>query len=110
MYHNVVKIQKQVNINQAKSIFGFDDSVNIGRVAFPAVQAAPSFSSSFPHIFPDNLQAPCLIPCGVDQDPYFRMTRDAAPKLGYLKPALIHSKFFPPLQVRGNALTICLLF
>lgn len=32
------------------------------------------------------------------QDPYFRMTRDVAPRLGYKKPALIHSKFFPALQ------------
>jgi len=32
------------------------------------------------------------------QDPYFRLTRDAAPRLNYLKPALIHSKFFPALQ------------
>ena len=36
--------------------------------------------------------------CAIDQDPYFRLTRDAAPKLGYKKPALIHSKFFPALQ------------
>ena len=33
------------------------------------------------------------------QDPYFRMTRDVAPKLGYFKPALIESSFFPALQV-----------
>lgn len=26
------------------------------------------------------------------------MTRDVAPRLGYLKPALIHAKFFPALQ------------
>ena len=32
------------------------------------------------------------------KDPYFRMTRDVAPKLGYLKPALLHSKFFPALH------------
>jgi tryptophanyl-tRNA synthetase len=32
------------------------------------------------------------------QDPYFRMTRDVAPKLGYHKPALLHSSFFPALQ------------
>ena len=32
------------------------------------------------------------------QDPYFRMTRDVAPRLGYHKPALIHSSFFPALQ------------
>ena len=32
------------------------------------------------------------------QDPYFRMTRDVAPRLGFLKPALLHSTFFPALQ------------
>lgn len=26
------------------------------------------------------------------------MTRDVAPRLGYVKPSLIHSKFFPALQ------------
>jgi tryptophanyl-tRNA synthetase len=36
--------------------------------------------------------------CAIDQDPYFRLTRDSAPKLGYPKPALIHAKFFPALQ------------
>lgn len=40
----------------------------------------------------------CLIPCAIDQDPYFRMTRDVAKKLGLKKPALIHAKFFPALQ------------
>jgi tryptophanyl-tRNA synthetase len=69
---------------------------------FPAVQAAPSFASSFPHIFgtddKKNQQTMCLIPCAIDQDPYFRLTRDVAPKLGFPKPALLHSKFFPALQ------------
>ncbi|KAI3834604.1 hypothetical protein MKX03_029129 [Papaver bracteatum] len=53
------------------------------------MQAVPSFPSSFPHLFAgkDNLR--CLIPCAIDQDPYFRMTRDVAPKIGYQKPALI---------------------
>ncbi|XP_039281617.1 tryptophan--tRNA ligase, cytoplasmic [Nilaparvata lugens] len=31
-------------------------------------------------------------------DPYFRMTRDVAPRLGYHKPALLHSTFIPALQ------------
>jgi tryptophanyl-tRNA synthetase len=26
------------------------------------------------------------------------MTRDVAPRIGFLKPAVIHSKFFPALQ------------
>ena len=75
-------------------------------VAFPAIQAAPSFPSSFPvalNAGRDSDMA-CLIPCAIDQDPYFRMTRDVAHKLVSKshplggKPALIHSKFFPPLQ------------
>jgi len=98
MYPNIVRIQKAVTYNQVRGIFGFDDSCNIGKHAFPAVQAAPSFSSSFPHIFGARADVPCLIPCAIDQDPYFRMTRDVAPRLGFLKPALIHSKFFPALQ------------
>lgn len=32
------------------------------------------------------------------QDPYFRMTRDVAPRLDYSKPALIESKFLPSLK------------
>ena len=42
-----------------------------------------------------------LIPMALfvlNQDPYFRMTRDAAPKMKELKPSLIHSTFFPALQ------------
>lgn len=41
---------------------------------------------------------PCLIPAAIDQDPYFRMTRDIAQKLKYMKPASIYSTFFPALQ------------
>ena len=40
----------------------------------------------------------CCVLGAIDQDPYFRLTRDAAPRLGYPKPSLIHSKFFPALQ------------
>ncbi|XP_049755579.1 tryptophan--tRNA ligase, cytoplasmic [Elephas maximus indicus] len=97
-YRNVVKIQKHVTFNQAKGIFGFTDSDCIGKISFPAIQAAPSFSNSFPQIFKDRADIQCLIPCAIDQDPYFRMTRDVAPRIGYPKPALLHSTFFPALQ------------
>lgn len=97
-YRNVVKIQKHVTFNQVKGIFGFTDSDCIGKISFPAIQAAPSFSNSFPHIFGNRKDVQCLIPCAIDQDPYFRMTRDVAPRIGYPKPALLHSTFFPALQ------------
>jgi tryptophanyl-tRNA synthetase len=96
-YQNMVKIQKCVTFNQVKGIFGFDDSSVIGKVAFPSVQATPALSTSFPHIFKGK-KVPCLIPCAIDQDPYFRMTRDVTPRLGFKKPALLHSTFFPALQ------------
>ncbi|XP_075222776.1 tryptophanyl-tRNA synthetase [Lycorma delicatula] len=96
-YQNVVRVQKCVTFNQVKGIFGFGDSDVIGKISFPAIQAAPAFSTSFPFIF-GNANIPCLIPCAIDQDPYFRMTRDVAPRLGYHKPALLHSSFIPALQ------------
>ncbi|EFA07367.1 tryptophan--tRNA ligase, cytoplasmic [Tribolium castaneum] len=96
-YQNMVRIQRCVTFNQVKGIFGFDDSSVIGKVAFPAVQATPALSTSFPHIFKGK-KVPCLIPCAIDQDPYFRMTRDVAPRIGFKKPALLHSTFFPALQ------------
>ncbi|XP_064623336.1 tryptophan--tRNA ligase, cytoplasmic-like [Lineus longissimus] len=97
-YQNMVRVQKCVTFNQARSIFGFGDSDCIGKISFPSIQAAPAFSSSFPQIFNGKKDIPCLIPCAIDQDPYFRMTRDVAPRLKYKKPALMHSTFFPALQ------------
>jgi len=97
-YENMVDVMKHVTFNQVKGIFGFDGSSNIGKIMFPAVQATPSFSSSFPHIFGEKKDVACLIPCAIDQDPYFRMTRDVAPTLKFRKPALIHSTFIPSLQ------------
>lgn len=97
-YHNVVKIARCITINQSKATFGFNDSDNVGKVHFVSVQAAPSFSNSFPQIFGEKHDIPCLIPCAIDQDPYFRLTRDVAKRLKYPKPSLIHAKFFPALQ------------
>lgn len=56
-----------------------------------------AFANSFPQIFGTDSSVPCLIPCAIDQDPYFRLTRDVAAKLKYQKPTLLESKFFPSL-------------
>uniref|UniRef100_A0A0N4ZQ81 Tryptophan--tRNA ligase, cytoplasmic n=1 Tax=Parastrongyloides trichosuri TaxID=131310 RepID=A0A0N4ZQ81_PARTI len=97
-YRNVLKIWKVVTNNQARSIFGFTGEDSMGKAAFPAIEAAPCFSDSFPQIFNNKRDIPCLIPCAIDQDPFFRMTRDAAPRLKCHKPALIYSTFLPALQ------------
>jgi tryptophanyl-tRNA synthetase len=106
MYPNILRIQKAVNYNVASKMFGFNKENNIGQSAFPAIQASPSFPSTFqiPFSCDRSSTLSCLVPCAIDQDPYFRMTRDVAHKLTPKnhplggKPSLIHSKFFPPLQ------------
>lgn len=98
-YVNMVKIAKCVTFNQAKGIFGFTGDSNIGQIGFPPVQAAPSFPDCFPHMFGMNKKSlKCLIPCAIDQDPYFRMTRDVSHRIGGYKPALVESRFFPALK------------
>ena len=99
LYKNVIRIQRQITFNQVKGIFGFGDSTNIGMVSFPAVQAAPALPDTFPHIFGENQKgARCLVPCAIDQDPYFRMTRDICQRLGHHKTATVEARFFPALQ------------
>jgi tryptophanyl-tRNA synthetase len=98
MYDLVLRIAKHVTFSTAKAVFGFQDSTNIGLVFYPAVQAAPAFLESA--LVGHNV--PCLIPAAIDQDPYWRMTRDVAPKLGYYKPAQIHCRFVPGLGRGGK--------
>lgn len=93
---NTMKIQRKINLTTLKSTFGFKDSDSVGQVAFPVSQMSPAFASSFPGFIPES--ATCIIPCGADQDPYFRLCRDVAPKLGEKKPALIFSGFLPDLK------------
>lgn len=37
LYPNVLRVQKAVTYNQMKGIFGFNESDNVGKFAFPAV-------------------------------------------------------------------------
>ncbi|GAA6012197.1 hypothetical protein JCM10207_002756 [Rhodosporidiobolus poonsookiae] len=96
-YRNVVKISRLITARQSQQTFGFKLDDNVGKWHFVSIQATPSFSNSFPQIFGTKTDIPCLIPCAIDQDPYFRITREVAQRLKYKKPALIHAKFIPSL-------------
>jgi len=93
LYELAIKVARHMTFSTVKAVFGFQESSNIGMIFFPAIQAVPA-------LLPSALSGrtvPCLIPAAIDQDPYWRITRDVAPKLGYPKPAQIHSKFLPGL-------------
>jgi tryptophanyl-tRNA synthetase len=96
LYPIAMEIAKKITFSTAKAVFGFTNTTNIGMIGFPPIQAAPCF---LPSII-EKKPTPVLIPAAIDQDPYWRITRDIAGKLGFYKPAQIHSKFLPSLSRR----------
>lgn len=98
LYPIAVKVAKLTTFSTAKAVFGFKNASNIGSIFFPAMQASPCF---LPTVLKGR-SIRVLIPAAIDQDPYWRITRDAAPRLGFPKPAAIHSKFIPGLAEGGK--------
>ncbi|MFH1393259.1 MAG: tryptophan--tRNA ligase [Candidatus Micrarchaeota archaeon] len=88
VYPLLMKAARKITGSTVKAVFGFTDSTNIGIQMYPAFQTIPTFFE----------KKRCLIPCAIDQDPYWRIQRDIAEGLGYFKTAAIHSRFIPPLQ------------
>lgn len=94
LYPLAIQIAKKITFSTVKAAFGFNDSKNIGEIFYTSMQAAPVM---VPGNLKKNKKIPCLIPLAVDQDPHFRVARDVYPKMGYPKPAIIHSVFMPSL-------------
>ncbi|KAM5352469.1 hypothetical protein ACJ41O_005192 [Fusarium nematophilum] len=113
---NAWEFSKLVTFNQVRGAFGFNESTNIGKIFFPSVQCVAAFATSYPEIWSDEPspvrtkqlgKIQCLIPMGIDQDPYFRLVRDNAHRMKNPspKPALIHSKFLTALQGAGGKMS-----
>ena len=98
LYDIALEVAKRITYSTAKATFGFQDSTNLGWIFWPAIQAVPCFI----HKKLTGENVPALIPAAIDQDPYWRITRDIAPKLGYYKPAQIHNRFLPGLGIGGK--------
>jgi len=98
LYDIALQVAKRITFSTAKAAFGFQDNTNIGWIFWPAMQAVPCFIHK--KLTGENL--PCLIPAAIDQDPYWRVTRDVAEKLGFYKPAQIHCRFVPGLGIGGK--------
>jgi tryptophanyl-tRNA synthetase len=98
LYDIALQVAKRITYSTARATFGFQDSTNLGWVFWPAVQAVPCFI----HKKLTGENVPALIPAAIDQDPFWRITRDIAQKLGYYKPAQIHCRFLPGLGAGGK--------
>lgn len=87
MYPLVLETAKRITFSQARNTFGFENHSNVGQIFYPTLQIVPTF---FEKGF-------CLIPCGIDQNPYFLLQRDFAQKLGFKKNCTILNKFLTAL-------------
>jgi tryptophanyl-tRNA synthetase len=96
IYRYAAKIAKRITYSTSKAIFGLTPEQNIGWSFYPAIQAAhilfPQFYTGKKHI--------SVVPVGMDQDPFIRLTRDIATNknIDLEKPCAIHSKFIPSLD------------
>ena len=98
MYPLAAKVAKRITFSTAKAVFGFKNDSNVGQIFYTAMQSVPAFIKSVEA----GKNIPCLIPLGIDQDPHFRVSRDIMVKLGYYKPAILHSRFLPGLKENGK--------
>ena len=95
LYPIAARVAKKINFSNTKATFGFTNETNLGMIFYTSLQSAPCFIED----------KPVLIPLGVDQDPHFRLTRDIAPKIGKIKPALIHNIMIPGLEGPGGKMS-----
>ncbi len=93
LYPLAIRVARKITYSSVKAVFGLEPSANIGWIFYTALQTVPCFWPSWA----EEKTVRCLIPCGIDQDPHFRLTRDIAEGLGYPKPALLHSRMIPGL-------------
>lgn len=98
MYPQAIRVAKKLTFSTAKAVFGFENSANVGQIFYTSMQSVPAF---LPSVLAGK-PLPCLVPMGIDQDPHFRVARDILPKLGYPKPAALHSKLLPGLTSPGT--------
>ncbi|RLF24468.1 MAG: tryptophan--tRNA ligase [Thermoprotei archaeon] len=91
VYEISVKLSRYLTYNTVKATFGLDDSTNPGTIFYACVQAAHILMPTLLH------GEVVVVPIAIDQDPYMRLTRDVAERVGIAKPAAIYSKYIKGL-------------
>ncbi|MEM3074888.1 MAG: tryptophan--tRNA ligase [Candidatus Pacearchaeota archaeon] len=93
IYPLAAKCAKKITYSTVKAIFGLNSENNVGWSFYPAVQVAHIL---FPQFHKGKHMT--LVPVGIDQDPFIRLTRDIAESFGFEKPASLYAKFIPSLH------------
>jgi len=93
IYKYAARVAKRITYSTAKAAFGLKPENNVGWSFYPAMQAAHIL---FPQFYRSKHLS--VVPVGIDQDPFIRLTRDVASDFNFEKPAALHAKFIPSLQ------------
>jgi len=93
IYKYASQVAKKINYSTAKAVFGLKPENNVGWSFYPAMQAAHIL---FPQFYREKHRV--VVPVGIDQDPFIRLTRDVAESFNFEKPAALHAKFLPSLH------------
>ncbi len=101
IYSLAMDLSKEVNLNEAMSVFGFDGTEdNPGSVFYRSgVQLA---QIQLPQTEEFNGPKPTLIPVGIDQHPYISLSRDVARRKGLQPPSQLYIKFLEGLDGKGK--------
>jgi tryptophanyl-tRNA synthetase len=86
-YAIVMRLLQLVNVNQLEHLFG--QKGNLGEYFYPLVQLFPCFLDG---------DGQCVVVAGRDQDPFFRLARDLARRIGSSPPVVIYTKTLPGLD------------
>lgn len=94
IYKYAARVAKKITYNTAKATFGLNSEQNVGWSFYPAMQAAHIL---FPQFYRGKHLS--VVPVGIDQDPFIRLTRDIAVNkdFNFSKPCALHAKFLPSL-------------
>ena len=85
-YELVMKMLGSISVHTLTSIFG--EKSNLGEYFYPLIQVLPCFSKS----------SQCIVIAGIDQDPFFRLARGLARKMGFAPPIVLYTHSVPGLD------------
>ncbi|MDE1856628.1 MAG: tryptophan--tRNA ligase [Candidatus Micrarchaeota archaeon] len=93
IYRHAAEVAKHMTYSMAKATFGLKPEQNVGWSFYPAMQSA--------HVmFPQFMEGAhnVLVPIGIDQDPFLRLTRDLTDRFKFIKPSTVYPIFLPSLS------------
>ena len=95
VYELAITLSSKVTISTLNAIFGFNTSTPPGQLFYGVVQMAHIL---FPQLEEFGGPKPTVVPIGIDQDPYMRLSRDVAERAGFIKPSSTYHKFMHGLR------------